>query len=105
MQIVYWLALATWFGGVVFVALSAPVVFNTVRQSNPILPRVLSVNVEDQHATLLDGTIVGNLIAPLVPAARPRRRSARIARPERARPARAGREEGAAADTFRNRAK
>ena len=64
-QIVYWLALATWFGGVLFVALSAPVVFNTVRQSNPILPTVLSVNLEGQHATLLAGTIVGNLIERL----------------------------------------
>jgi hypothetical protein len=64
-QIVYWLALSTWFGGVLFVALSAPVVFNTVRQSNPMLPTVLSVNLEGQHATLLAGTIVGNLIERL----------------------------------------
>jgi hypothetical protein len=64
-QIVYWLALSTWFGGVLFVALSAPVIFNTVRDSNPILPTVLSVNLENQHATLLAGSIVGNLMERL----------------------------------------
>ena len=64
-QIVYWLALSTWFGGVLFIALSAPVIFSTVRQSNPILPTVLSVNLENQHATLLAGSIVGNLMQRL----------------------------------------
>src|SRR3954454_21167129 len=56
-QIVYWLALATWFGGVLFVAISAPVILRTVRENNPILPHVLSVNLEGQHATLLAGSI------------------------------------------------
>ena len=64
-QIVYWLALATWFGGVLFVAIAAPVVFRTVRENNPVLPHVLSVNLEGQHGTLLAGSIVGNLIARL----------------------------------------
>ena len=64
-QIVYWLALATWFGGVLFVAMAAPVVFRTVRESNPVLPHVLSVNLEGQHGTLLAGSIVGNLLARL----------------------------------------
>ena len=64
-QILYWLALATWFGGVLFIALAAPVVFKTVRESNPVLPHVLSVNLEGQHGTLLAGSIVGNLIARL----------------------------------------
>ena len=64
-QIVYWLALATWFGGVLFVAMAAPVVFRTVRENNPVLPHVLSVNLEGQHGTLLAGSIVGNLIARL----------------------------------------
>ena len=61
-QIVYWLSLATWFGGVLFIVLSAPVVFRTVREHNPILPTVLSVNLENQHGTLLAGTIVANLL-------------------------------------------
>lgn len=64
-QIVYWLALATWFGGVLFVAMAAPVVFRTVRDNNPVLPHVLSVNLEGQHGTLLAGSIVGNLLARL----------------------------------------
>jgi hypothetical protein len=61
-QIVYWLALATWFGGVLFIALSAPVIFNTVRANNPILPTVLSVNLENQHATLLANSVVSALL-------------------------------------------
>lgn len=61
-MIVYWLALSTWFGGVLFVALAAPVIFRTVREANPLLPSVLSVNLEGQHGTLLAGSIVGNLL-------------------------------------------
>ena len=64
-QIVYWLALATWFGGVLFIALAAPVIFRTVREANPVMPEVLSVNLEGQHGTLLAGTIVANLLARL----------------------------------------
>jgi hypothetical protein len=64
-QIAYWLALATWFGGVLFVAMAAPIVFRTVRENNPILPHVLSVNLEGQHGTLLAGSIVGDLLARL----------------------------------------
>ncbi len=64
-QILYWLALATWFGGVFFVAVAAPIVFRTVREANPILPNVLAVNLENQHGTLLAGTIVGNLLSHL----------------------------------------
>jgi hypothetical protein len=64
-MIVYWLALATWFGGVLFVALAAPVVFKTVRDANPILPGVLSVNLDGQHGTLLAGSIVGDLLRRL----------------------------------------
>jgi hypothetical protein len=64
-QIVYWLALSTWFGGVLFVAMAAPVIFRTVRENNPVLPHVLSVNLEGQHGTLLAGSIVGGLLARL----------------------------------------
>jgi hypothetical protein len=64
-QIVFWLALATWFGSVLFVAVAAPVVFRTIRDSNPILPHVLSVNLEGQHGTLLAGEIIGNILARL----------------------------------------
>jgi hypothetical protein len=65
LQILYWIALATWFGGVLFIAVAAPVIFRTVKQHNPILPTVLSVNLEGQHSSLLAGTIVANLIAQL----------------------------------------
>jgi hypothetical protein len=64
-QIIYWLALATWFGGVLFVAIAAPIIFRTVREWKPTLPTVLSVNLENQHADLLAGSIVGNILATL----------------------------------------
>ncbi len=65
-QIVYWLALSTWFGGVLFIALSAPIIFKSVAERNPILTDVLSVNLDGQHGTLLAGTIVANLIQRLL---------------------------------------
>ena len=65
-QIVYWLSLSTWFGGVLFIAVAAPVIFRTVRENNPILPGVLSVNLDNQHGTLLAGSIVANLLQILV---------------------------------------
>lgn len=64
-QITYWLALSTWFGGVLFIAVAWPVIFRTVREAEPVLPTVLSVNLEGQHGSLLAGTIVANLIALL----------------------------------------
>jgi hypothetical protein len=64
-QIVYWIALSTWFGGVLFIAVAAQVVLRTVAENKPILPHVLSVNLEGQHGTLLGGTIVAQLIAAL----------------------------------------
>ena len=64
-QIVYWLALSTWFGGVLFVAVSWHVIFRTVREADPVMPTVLSVNLEGQHGTLLAGSIVADIIALL----------------------------------------
>jgi hypothetical protein len=64
-QVIYWLSLSTWFGGVLFVAMAAPIIFRTVREYKPMLPMVLSVNLENQHADLLAGTIVGNILAML----------------------------------------
>jgi hypothetical protein len=64
-QIVYWLSLSSWFGGVLFIAVAAPIIFRTIREFNPILPNVLSVNLENQHGTLLAGSIVGNLLEML----------------------------------------
>jgi|GEM_PF-621712 len=62
-QILYWLALSTWFGGALFIFVASRVIIQTVQEAKPILPHVLSVNLEGQHGTLLGGTIVGNLIA------------------------------------------
>jgi hypothetical protein len=64
-QVVYWLALSTWFGGVLFIAVAQQVIFRTVRENKPMLPHVLSVNLEGQHGTLLAGTIVASLITAL----------------------------------------
>jgi hypothetical protein len=64
-QIIYWLGLATWFGGVLFIAMSAPIIFRTIRGHKPLLPTVLSVNLENQHADLLAGEVVSNLLAML----------------------------------------
>lgn len=65
-QVIYWLALATWFGGVLFVAISAPVIFRTVRDARPRLPAVLSANLDEQHGSLLAGSIVGAILNALV---------------------------------------
>jgi hypothetical protein len=64
-QILYWLALSTWFGSVLFIAVAAPIIFRSVRELNPILPDVLSVNLQGQHGELLAGTVVGNLLSRL----------------------------------------
>jgi hypothetical protein len=58
----YWLALSLWFGGVLLVALVVPVIFRTVRQADPTLPRVLSVNLDKQHAELLAGEVSAGII-------------------------------------------
>ena len=65
-QLLYWLALSTLFGSVLFVLLSAPAVFRTVRENNPILSHVLSVNMEGQHSTLLAGAVVTGLLQRLL---------------------------------------
>jgi hypothetical protein len=64
-QILYWLALSTWFGGVLFIAVAAPIIFRTERELKPNLPNVLSVNLQGQHGELLAGTVVGNLLSRL----------------------------------------
>jgi hypothetical protein len=65
-QIIYWLALSTWFGSVLFIAIAAPIIFRTVREANPVMTNVLSVNLEGQHSTLLAGSIVGQIINVLL---------------------------------------
>lgn len=65
LSILYWLCLATWFGSAVFVAVAAPTIFRTVRENDPLLPSVLSVNLDGQHGTLLAGSIVNGLLISL----------------------------------------
>ena len=62
-QIAYWLALSTWFGGVLFLAAAAPVIFRTVRESDPTLP---GAALEGEDAALLAGGIVDDLLEVLV---------------------------------------
>jgi hypothetical protein len=64
-QILYWLALSTWFGGVLFIAVSAPIIMRAMREEKPILPGVLSVNLEGQHGTLLGGSVIGRIMEVL----------------------------------------
>src|SRR5262249_26236408 len=61
-QTFYWLALSTWFGGILFVAIAAPVIMQVTRDAEPLLPKVLSVNLENQHGSLLAGEIVGSIL-------------------------------------------
>jgi hypothetical protein len=65
-QLVYWLSLSTLLGSVLFVLLAAPSVFRTIRENNPILSHVLSVNMEGQHSTLLAGAVVTGLLQRLL---------------------------------------
>jgi hypothetical protein len=64
-QTVYWIGLASWFGGAVFIAVVAPLIFRTIREHDPTLPTVLSVNLDAQHSTLLASTIVGKMMQTL----------------------------------------
>ncbi len=66
-QIIYWLSLSTWFGAVLFIAVAAPVIARAVRENNPVLTNVLSVNLEGQHASLLVGSIIGRIMNVVIP--------------------------------------
>lgn len=61
-QTIYWVAVSTWFGGVLALALAVPVIFRVIRDANPILPDVLSVNLDNQHGSLLAGDLVGAIV-------------------------------------------
>ena len=64
-QIIYWLALSTWFGGVLFIAVAAPIIMRAMQDEKPILPGVLSVNLEGQHGQLLGGGVIGRIMEVL----------------------------------------
>ena len=61
-QALYWLSLATWFGAVLFSAIAPPILLRVIREADPTLPRVLSVNLDHQHSTLLAGMVVSEVI-------------------------------------------
>ena len=63
--IVYWLALAAWFGATLFVVVASPIIHRAVEKADPTLPTVLSVNLDGAHAALLGGDIVGDLLRRL----------------------------------------
>ena len=63
LQVVYWMSLATWLGGVLFVVMVAPVILRVLREARPILPEVLAVNLNHQHDTLLAGTLMTQIFA------------------------------------------
>ena len=64
-SIVYWTALSAWFGGTLFVMLAAGIVHRVVREADPTLPLVLSVNLDRQHSSLLSANIVSQLLSAL----------------------------------------
>lgn len=69
LQTVYWIGLASWFGGAVFIVVAGPMIFRVVQEQDPTLPRVLSVNLDAQHSTLLSSVIVGRMMQALTRAA------------------------------------
>lgn len=65
-QMLFWLALSCWLGSALAVMLAYPIIFRTVKENNPILSHVLSVNLDSQHSVLLAGTIMYNLVSRLL---------------------------------------
>jgi hypothetical protein len=64
-QTFYWAGLSTWFGAALFLMLATPIILRVLREEDPTLPRVLSVNLDSQHATLLALNLIGHLMQAL----------------------------------------
>lgn len=62
LQTIFWVGLATWFGSGLFIAVAAPIIFRVTREHDPTLPFVLSVNLDQQHSTLLASSIVAKIM-------------------------------------------
>jgi hypothetical protein len=58
----YWLTLSTWFAAALASAVVPPVILRVIREADPTLPRVLSVNLDRQHAVLLGGTVISEIV-------------------------------------------
>jgi len=62
---IYWLALATWFGTVLLSVIAPPIVLRVIREADPTLPRVLSVNLDAQHSVLLASNVIIEVLGTL----------------------------------------
>lgn len=62
---IYWLALSTWFGTVLLSVIAPPVILRTIREADPTLPRVLSVNLDQQHSVLLASNVIIEILKTL----------------------------------------
>ena len=61
-QALYWLSLSTWFGAALFSAVAPPIILRVIQAADPTLPRVLSVNLDRQHSTLLASQVAGEIL-------------------------------------------
>ncbi len=61
----FWIALSVWLGGVLFIAMATPIIHMTCSEADPTIANIRSVNLEEQHGTLLAGTIMGRLLKQL----------------------------------------
>jgi hypothetical protein len=59
-QVIYWLSLSTWFGGVLFIALSIPLIVKTFKEADG------ARSLDEDQRILLAGTLVENLFASLI---------------------------------------
>jgi hypothetical protein len=64
-QIFYWLVLAIWLGGIVFLAIAAPVIFRTVRRLDVRSGKYTDPNLIDEQTAVVAGEVVGMLLARL----------------------------------------
>jgi len=64
-QIFYWLVLSVWLGGLVFLAIAAPVIFRTIRRLDVRSGRHSDPSLDEEHTSIVAGEIVGMLLARL----------------------------------------
>jgi hypothetical protein len=64
-QALYWLSLSAWFGAALFSVVAPPIILRVIRAADPTLPRILSVNLDRQHSTLLASQVAGEVLLTL----------------------------------------
>ena len=62
-QILYWLVLCIWLGGMIFLAVAAPIIFRVVRRLDVRSGRHTDPNLIDEQTSVVGGEIVGTLLA------------------------------------------